>query len=255
MDKQTKKILFLDILTDNQNLREEINRKVYGGSTYAEEMRKALGLTDSQFFVADGTKTKLPNSTLYSAIVMGGSVEDPVEGKEKPWMKRVYKFIQKAYKNQVPILGICGGLQFTIRALGGEIIYNPKGRNFGNSLVTLSKDGRKDLLFKGLPEQIFVQSSHKCIAKELKLGWRLLASSEKSPIDAVAIGDNIRLVQFHPEMKAAHAKALVKMRKKKLISEGFISEKDFPKLIKSFKDTSKTGKKLLKNFLSYFVRT
>ena len=250
----TKKILFLDILTDNQNLRGEINSKVYGGSTYAEEMRKALGLDESEFYAADGTKTKLPKPTSYSAVVMGGSVEDPVEGKEKLWMKRVYKFIREAYKKDVPILGICGGFQFAVRALGGEIIYNSKGRNFGNSEVLLSNEGEKDLLFKDLPNKITVQSSHKCIAKELKPGWKLLGSSEKSPIDAIAIGDKIRLLQFHPEMRAVNAKALARMRKKALIAEEFTSEKDFPNLIKSFKDTKKVGQKILSNFVKYFAK-
>ena len=110
------------------------------------------------------------------------------------------------------------------------------------------------MLFKGLPKKFFVQSSHKCIAQELKSGWRLLGSSRMSPLDAIAIGNNIRLVQFHPEMRAKNARLLAKMRKKALIEEGFTTEKDFPKLLKSFKDTSSFGKKILKNFLVYFAQ-
>lgn len=247
------KILFLDILTDNKYLRKDIEKKVYGGSTYAKEMREAFGLDKKQFVTIDASRSKLPNPTKYSAVVMGGSVKDPVKGQERPWMKRVYKFIRLADKKRVPILGICGGLQFTVRALGGRIIYNSKGRNFGNSLVKLNSNGRKDLLFKNLPTKIIVQSSHKCIAKTLRPGWKLLASSKKSPLDVIAIGDKIRLLQFHPEMKPKVAKGLAKMRKETLIAEGFVDRKNFPKLLKSLKDTSKVGKKLLQNFLEYFV--
>ena len=108
-------------------------------------------------------------------------------------------------------------------------------------------------MFKGLPSKIIVQSSHKCIARKLLPGWRLLASSNKSPFDAIAIGDSIRLLQFHPEMRPKNARALAKMRKRALIDEGFTTEKDFPGLLKSFQDTSKVGKKLLQNFLKYFI--
>lgn len=248
------RILFLDILTNNKELRKDIEKKVYGGSTYAKEMMSAFGLDKKQFITVDASRGKLPNPTKYSAIVMGGSVKDPVKGQEKPWMRRVYKFIKLAKNKQVPILGICGGLQFTVRALGGEIIYNPEGRNFGNSTVKLNKNGQKDLLFKNLDKKFIVQSSHKCIARGLQPNWKLLGSSKKSPLDIIAIGKNIRLVQFHPEMQAVNARSLAKMRKDAFIAEGFTTEKNFPKLLKSFKDTRKVGRKILKNFLSYYVK-
>ncbi|OGN10279.1 MAG: hypothetical protein A3J46_00585 [Candidatus Yanofskybacteria bacterium RIFCSPHIGHO2_02_FULL_41_11] len=248
------KILFLDILTDDTERRKEIEEKIYGGGTYAETMRNALGLGKNQFFAYDASRGKLPNPRDYSAIISGGSVKDPVSGQEKPWMRRVYKFIRQAQKDKIPFLGICGGLQFAVRALGGEVIYNPRGRNFGNSITQLANNGKADLLFEGLPGKFVVKSSHRCIAKELKPGWKLLAFSKKSPFDAIAIGDNIRLTQFHPEMSVKQIKALAKMRKEILITEGFVTEKEFPNFMKSIKDTKKTGRKILKNFLAYFVK-
>jgi len=255
MYKKNKKIkiLFLDILTDNNELRKEIEGKIYGGGTYAEEMRKALGLGKNQFFAFDASRGKLPNPRDYSAIISGGSVKDPVRGQEKPWMRRVYKFIRQIQKDKIPFLGICGGLQFAVRALGGEVIYNPRGRNFGNSTTQLAPEGKGDPLFEGLPGKFIVKSSHKCIAKELKPGWRLLASSKKSPFDAIAIGDNIRLTQFHPEMSVKQIKALAKMRKKILVAEGFVTEKEFPKFLKSIKDTNKMGRKILSNFVKNWM--
>lgn len=253
MNKKKLKILFLDILTDNPELEREIDKKIYNGGTYADAIRIVLDLDKNQFIYRNASSGKLPNPRNYSAIVMGGSVTDPIEGQEKPWMKKVYNFIKIASNQKIPILGICGGLQFTVRALGGEVIYNPKGRNFGNSTTKLTQDGKQDLLFQGLPDKIIVQSSHKCIAKNLKAEWKLLASSDKSPFDAIAIGDNIRLVQFHPEMLTKHIKALAKMRKKALIEEGFITPKEFAKFLKSIKDTSKIGRMIASNFIKYFV--
>lgn len=255
MNNKNKKlmILFLDILTDDPKLEREIDKKIYNGSTYADVIRSVLGLDKKQFIYRDASSEKLPNPKDYSAIVMGGSVMDPIEGQEKLWMKKVYNFIKEASSQKIPILGICGGLQFTVRALGGEVIYNPQGRNFGNSTTKLTEEGKQDLLFRGLPNKITVQSSHKCIAKNLKPEWKLLASSDKSPFDAIAIGDNIRLVQFHPEMLTRHIKALAKMRKKALIKEGFITPKEFTKFLESIKDTSKVGRMIAGNFIKYFV--
>lgn len=251
MNKKLK-ILFLDILTDNKYLRKEIEQKVYSGGTYAEAMRKAFGLSKKQFITKDASKGTLPDPDKYSAIVMGGSVKDPIKGQEKLWMKKVYQFIRLAKNKKVPILGICGGLQFTIKALGGEVIRNPRGRNFGNSVTKLTSDGRKDALFEDLPQEVTVKSSHRCIARSLRPGWRLLASSAKSPFDAIAIGDNIRLLQFHPEMRVKNARALARMRKDVLVAEGFVRQEDFQKFIKSFKDTSRVGRKILSNFLKHF---
>src|SRR3989338_6728448 len=143
------KIFFLDILNDNKYLRKEIEQKVYFGGTYAEAMRKAFDLRKDQFITKDASRGLLPNPAKYSAIVMGGSVKDPVKGQEKPWMIKVYKFIRLAENKQIPILVICGGLQFTVKALGGEVVYNRKGRNFRSAITQLTSAGKRDLLFKG----------------------------------------------------------------------------------------------------------
>jgi len=132
MKKNKKiKILFLDILTGNKKLKKRLEDKVYKGGTYGQHMRKVFGLGKKEFIVLDGSKNIPFKPSKYDAIVMGGSVEDPVKGMEKPWMKKVYKFILKAIDNNIPILGICGGLQFTIRALDGKITSNPKGGSHG----------------------------------------------------------------------------------------------------------------------------
>lgn len=256
MIKKTKKlkILFLDILTDDEKLRKQIRAKVDFGKTYGEIFRNGFGLPNGSFVTKDASKGKLPDLIKYSAIVMGGSIEDPVEGKEKPWMKEVYKFIRMAKDNRIPILGICGGLQFTVRALGGKVVYNPKGRNFGTASTNLTVAGKRDPLFNDLPSKIVVQSSHKCIAEKLKSGWKLLASSGKSPFDAIAIGNNIRLLQFHPELGVKNIRALAEMRKNALVKEGFVKQNEFSKFIKSFKDTSRAGKTILGNFVKYFVQ-
>lgn len=254
-NSKTIKILFLDILTGDRILRKNINTRIYDGSTYSEAMRRAFGLKRSEWFLVDASTGKFPTKlSTFDAIIMGGSTEDPVAGCEKLWMKKVYEVIRNAVKQQIPILGICGGLQFVVRALGGEVVFNPKGREFGSTKITLTPLGQCDSLFKGLPKNLLFQSSHKCIAKKLLPGWKLLASSDLCKIQAIAMGDKIRLTQFHLELTQKQLRAIAQSRKSLLIQEGFVKDDaDFRKFTSSIKNTEKAGRKVLRNFIRYFV--
>ena len=239
--KRKIKILFLDILTGDGKTRKELNRKGSGGGTKAESMRKASGLKKNEFITVDAHRGKFPEDlTRFQGIIIGGSLEDPFKGTEKPWVKRTYVIIRKAIKGKIPILGICGGLQFTVRALGGEVVLNPKGKEFGSIKVWFTKNGVSDPIFKGLGGAIMVASSHKCMARNLKSGWRLLASSGLCRVQAIAIGRHIRLLQFHPEMKTGELKNLARVRG---LDEG----------VGRMENTKKAGKKILQNFLDHFV--
>jgi len=252
MKNQKIKILFLDIFTDNEELRKEIKKKVYRGKTYSEHVRGVFGLGKDQWLTLDASKGRFPAKLLdVSAIVIGGSAKDPVRGQERQWMRGTYGFIRKAVKKNLPILGICGGLQFVVRALGGEIIYNPKGKEFGAIRVTVKK---ADPLFAGLGKSFIVPENHKCMVGKFKMSSKLLASSKMCNIQALALGDKIRLVQFHPERTREQNLALARMTKDQLVRDGVIgSEKDYPKFIKSLKVNSKAGQIIIKNFLRNFV--
>lgn len=254
-DKINMKILFLDILTGDSKVREEINRKVYKGSTYSEAMRKAFSLDKKEWAYCDASKGMFPQKLGgFDGVVIGGSVEDPVTGQEKPWMVTTYKFIRKIVKSGLPLLGICGGLQFTVRALGKKVILNPKGRELGTLPISLTRSGEIDPLFNGLPQKINVELSHKVMAHDLKKEWKLLASSELCKTQAIAISDRIRLVQFHPEMKRGELRSIAKTRKKLLIEIGFVKNgKKFDEFLSSIKSTDAVNKRILKNFLNYFV--
>lgn len=238
--KSEPKILFLDILTDDPKIRKDFHQKIYAGQTYSELTRKAMGLKKSFWTFADGAKCAFPeNIREFDGVVIGGSVENPVKGRIKPWMSKNFAFIRKLVKNDTPILGICGGLQFTARALGSEIIFNPKGKEFGSGELKISPAGKKDPIFSGLPTQFTIHLSHKCIAAGLKKEWKVLGSTGLCAPQAIAIGKKIRLLQFHPEMRAASIKAIAKVRKEKHTMP--------------VKNAWRYGKKIMGNFIKYFV--
>lgn len=249
------KVLFLDILTNDPKIKDEINAKVYKDSSYSEATRKIFGLEKKQWDYLDAGKDNLPKEIgAFDAVVIGGSVADPIEGHESKWMHDTYAFIKRIADKKIPILGICGGLQFTVRALGGKVIRNPKGRELDVLPLKLTTKGRSDPLFKGLPKNVFVCSSHKCMAERIDPKWELLASSKLCDIHAIAIGDRIRLTQFHPEMKVRELKAIAEWRREPLIKEGFFKDaKDFDRSMQRMKKDDKAGKKIIQNFLKYIV--
>jgi len=230
------RILFLDILTDDQKLRSEINKKIYKGKSYSEAVRTTFNFDKKGWAYCDASKTDFPKSLKrFDAVVIGGSTKDPLSGQEETWMKKTYLFIRRLIKNKKPILGICGGLQFVARALGKKVILNPRGKEFGAISVRITKEGREDPLFKNLPRSISVYSSHKCTIESFDKKWALLASSKTCGFQSFAVGDRIRLTQFHPEMSTKHIRALAKMRRQTLNQ--------------TLDDRKSAGKQIIRNFL------
>ncbi len=244
-----KKVLFLNILGTHE---KEIEKRIYAGKTYGEYFRNRFKIPHREFLEINCFTGPFPSLKDVRFIVMGGSLADVTKKRERPWVERTFSFIRRAVRNHVPIVGFCGGLQFTVRALGGSVVYNPAGRDMGTKSMRLLPAGRKDFFFKGIPVNFLAQESHKCMVKRLPIGSILLATSRKTKIEAIAIGDAIRLTQFHPELTKAHIARLARMRKSKLIEEGFLGEKDFKKFISSLKPADAMGKKMITNFITRF---
>ena len=99
-------------------------------------------------------------------------------------------------KSEIPLLGICFGHQLIGAAYGSEVAdLGVPVRQFKE--VKLLK---RDLLFHGLPDSIRVSESHRQALSRVPDGFRHLAESATSRVEA--IGHETRPVygvQFHPE--------------------------------------------------------
>lgn len=108
--------------------------------------------------------------------------------------------IDKAlYEQNIPILGICYGMQLTAHLLGGKVKKGEKGE-YGKSEFTISKSSK---LFENVPKTSTVWMSHFDEVVELPSGFKVAG---KSNIDIAAIVNeekNIYAVQFHPEVSHA----------------------------------------------------
>ncbi len=100
----------------------------------------------------------------------------------------------------IPVLGICYGMQLIAQQLGGEVARSEK-REYGKAKLTLDRSGK---LFRGLGRkgsQLVVWMSHGDHVKTLPPGFHGIAHSKNTPFGAIEEPrKKIFGLQFHPEV-------------------------------------------------------
>ena len=97
----------------------------------------------------------------------------------------------------VPVLGICYGMQLMTHLLGGRVGAAHE-REYGRAELIVDKP---EGLFRGSPGRETVWMSHGDAIEAPPPGFRALARSNGSPVAAMASGDGRLLgIQFHPEV-------------------------------------------------------
>ena len=105
------------------------------------------------------------------------------------------------FEEQLPILGICYGMQAVVHQLGGRVAPGDK-REYGSADVRLESDGSAhESLFFGMPDDFQVWMSHGDRVDTLPTGFVPVASTGNSPYAAISDGQKIFGLQFHPEVE------------------------------------------------------
>jgi GMP synthase (glutamine-hydrolysing) len=133
-----------------------------------------------------------------SGIILSGGPES-VTVSEPP------KAPSAVFSLDVPVLGICYGMQTMAGQLGGKVI-NSTGREFGYARVTVGEDSR---LLEGIEDHagadgralLDVWMSHGDRVDELPAGFVSIASTDSVPLAGMEDqGRGFYGVQFHPEV-------------------------------------------------------
>ncbi|OGH24181.1 MAG: hypothetical protein A3B47_04950 [Candidatus Levybacteria bacterium RIFCSPLOWO2_01_FULL_39_24] len=109
---------------------------------------------------------------------------------------------KKIFSLNIPILGICYGLQLTAHLLGGKVISGKKEYGPTKLKIQFSNGESKVKIAKGLPKSFVVWMSHGDEVIKLPKGFRIIGSSGGVPF-AFVENKNRKIygLQFHPEVE------------------------------------------------------
>ena len=140
----------------------------------------------------------------------------------------------------------CWGFQAMAKAIGGEVINNLKLAELGTIKLTLTKEGKKDQIFKNLSNSFFCQMGHEDIVIKKPKKSIVLASSKKIKIEAFCFENKpIYCTQFHPELRVEdlrfrmstypqYIKKILGISHQKFIQEKCFESKETENLLKIF---------------------
>ncbi len=116
-------------------------------------------------------------------------------GPASVYAKDAYKPSGKIFDLNVPILGICYGMQYLVDFFGG-VVACANEQEFGKAVLEITQNS---VIFEGVKIKSLVWMSHMDKVIELPKGFTTLAKSPNSPHCAIENGKIFGL-QFHPEV-------------------------------------------------------
>ncbi len=186
--------------------------KVFGD--YDDWFQRCLSKHPFEFHIVKVYEGDLiPDIQDFDGVMITGSPSSVWQ--DEPWMQVTIEWLTDRIQEQdIPILAVCFGHQLLGSALGGTVEPNKQGPEFGTIGVNLSFAGTQDRLFDGMPSIIEVQSVHKDIVVDIpkRPDTTCLGSTDNTNIQVLAIGSQIRSVQFHPEIVEPVLSKLLKGR-------------------------------------------
>ena len=181
----------------------------YGG--FAHWIRVAAGLCARQIRVVDVTAGQpLPAPGEVSAVVISGSAAYVTD--RAGWSEATAAWLRQAVAAGLPVLGICYGHQLLAHALGGEVAFNPAGRESGTIALQLHPAAADDPLFAGLPATLPAHATHLQTVLTPPPGATVLAQSARDNCQAFRIDERAWGVQFHPEFATHHMRGYLRER-------------------------------------------
>lgn len=178
---------------------------------------------------ADGAP-RLPEGVAlddYDGAVITGSALNVYDA--TPPVQRQIELVKAVFAAGVPCFGSCWGLQVGVMAAGGNVIRNPRGREFGFARrIMLTEEGRHHPMFADKPEVFEAVTVHVDTVDSLPPGSTALAHNDNG-LQAAEIrlpnGGSFWGVQYHPEYSVAEAAAMARRYSEVLIRDGLVRDR------------------------------
>lgn len=133
----------------------------------------------------------------HDGIVVFGGIQNALADDSCPWLPGLVGLMRSFADNGRSVLGVCLGSQLLARACGAQNIIGGASE-FGWQQVELTKEGRADPLFEGVPASFPIFQWHDDTFI-LPKGATRLATSRKVENQAFRTGRAAYGVQFHFE--------------------------------------------------------
>lgn len=149
---------------------------------------------------------ELPPATQLLGLVVMGGPQDANDDQRYPGLRAERRLLAEAVAADVPVLGVCLGMQLLGLALGATL-HLQHGKEIGFAPVNWSERGVRDPVLGAFAACAFAGAGSAAFlhwhsdAVELPRGAELLASTALTPVQAFRIGSALG-VQFHPEADA-----------------------------------------------------
>ena len=161
---------------------------------------------------------KLPDARRFGAAIITGSGAMVTDRHD--WSERTAEWLRGAMQQQLPLFGVCYGHQLMAHALGGEVGYNPLGREMGTIDIDAHDAARSDDLFGPLGSRFRAHATHLQSVLKPPRGAIVLARSALEDCHALRYSRRAWSVQFHPEFSTHAMRGYIHKRTSELHQEG-----------------------------------
>lgn len=125
------------------------------------------------------------------AIILSG-------GPKSVYEENAFTIDSEIFNLDIPVLGVCYGMQLMAQELGGKVEANPGNGEFGQTVLQQTESAGRLLADTPVSQTVLMSHSDNVIG--LPEGFKVIGGSDKTPIAAIA-NEERRLygVQFHAE--------------------------------------------------------
>lgn len=141
----------------------------------------------------------IPSLAPFDFLFVLGGAQDTWQEDLYPWLAAEKQAIREWVSVRArPYFGVCLGHQLLATALGGEVAPTEAGE-VGVFDVVLTEQGAAHPLMRGVAPSSKVMQWHMAEVKRAPRTAMVLASSERVPVQALAVGEHAMSTQFHCE--------------------------------------------------------